>query len=86
MMPQGGFEADLERRIRLQVVAGPRCEPATWRHSSTRREGDLKSRFSSSLQVPAVLESCGLAAHREVQRASDFAAKGTGREPPGDAF
>ena len=49
----------------------------------------IQSRVSvprPSLQVPAVLESCGLAAHREVQRASDFAVKGAGREPPGDAF
>ena len=49
-------------------------------------EGDSKSRFSPSLQVRAVSESSGLTAHRDVQRAFDFAVKGTGRETPDDAF
>src|SRR5215470_19543861 len=57
------FEAELERPIRLQVVAGPRFEPTTWEHPSTRGEGDSKSRFNPShadVIRPGFSKDCGL--------------------------
>jgi len=62
------FEAERERPIRLQVVAGPRFEPATWSHSSTGREGDSKSRFGPPNPGSAISEWClikGLAGRLE---------------------